>query len=126
VFPCPPSFHGFFNISSISSFEMGIQDKVKYTDFIYTLINYLKAKGVTTYLTHEIHESVNILEFTKFGISFIADNMILLQEKESCFNIKKYLRIVMARACSHELGLREFKIIDQSVLLHDIVDIFKG
>lgn len=102
-------------IDSISSFELGIQDKVKYTDFIFSLTNYFKTLGITAYLTHEIHNSINVSEFTKHGTSFVADNLILLETKEDGLDIKRFIRIVKVRASRHEMRLKEFVIDDKNI-----------
>jgi KaiC/GvpD/RAD55 family RecA-like ATPase len=57
-------------IDSLSSFELGIEDKFRYTNYIWSLTNYLKTLGVTVLLTIEIHHAINVEEFTKHGISF--------------------------------------------------------
>ena len=46
-------------IDSISSFEVGMSDKVKYTDYIWGLTDYFKSQGVTVLLTHEMHDYFN-------------------------------------------------------------------
>jgi circadian clock protein KaiC len=61
-------------------------------------------------MTHELHNSFNITEFTKHGISFVADNLILLETKAEGLDIRRYIRIVKMRSSAHELRLREFVI----------------
>ena len=102
-------------IDSISSFELGVLDKIKYTDYIWSLTNYLKALGVTTLMTHEIHHSIQITELTKHGVSFVADNLILLQYKEEDLEVRRYLRIVKMRSSGHEMDLREYSITGSGI-----------
>ncbi|HEX3037869.1 MAG TPA: ATPase domain-containing protein [Oscillospiraceae bacterium] len=102
-------------IDSISSFELGVEDKIKYTDYIWSLTNFLKASGVTTVMIHEIHESIHVLEMTKHGISFVADNLILLQSKEIGLDMKRYVRIVKCRSSYHEMGLKEYQITKNGI-----------
>jgi circadian clock protein KaiC len=102
-------------IDSISSFELGIVDKVKYTDYMWSLANYLKTQGVTTLMTHEIHHSIEAAGLTKHGISFIADNLILLAFRETGMEFKRYLRIIKSRSSRHDMLLREYRITDQGI-----------
>jgi len=102
-------------IDSISSFELGLLDKVKYTDYIWSLANYLKVLGVTTIMTHEIHQSFQVSELTKHGISFVADTLILLLYKDTELEIKRYLRIVKSRSTHHEMALREYRITSSGI-----------
>jgi len=97
-------------IDSISSFEIGMENKVKYTDYIWGITDYFKTLGVTVLLTHEIQDSANISTLTKRGISFVADNIILLLFMEADFDVKRYIRIVKMRGSQHSTKLSEFRI----------------
>lgn len=102
-------------IDSISSFELGMPDKVKYTDYIWAMTDYFKVQGVSVLLTHEMHDSAMVTELTKHGISFVADNVILLRYLQQGFDIKRYLRVVKMRASKHTNNLREFQISSEGV-----------
>ncbi len=97
-------------IDSISAFEIGMSDKVKYTDYIWALTDYFKARGVSVLLTHEMHNVEKVFELTKHGISYVADNLILLRYLEEGLDLKRYLRVVKMRASSHATMLRELLI----------------
>ena len=102
-------------IDSISSFEIGMSDKVKYTDYIWALTDYFKANRITVLLTHEMRGSLDFSTMTKHGISFVADNLLLLCFKEDGINLKRYLRVVKMRGSRHSTELKEL-IIDKSGL----------
>lgn len=104
-------------IDSISAFEVGISDKVKYTDYIWALCEYFKTVGVSTLLVHEMHDALHITGLTKHGISYIADNIIALQYVEQGFSIKRYLRIVKMRSSSHSTDLRKMEITPKGLAL---------
>ncbi len=99
-------------IDSISSFELGMVDKIKYTNYIFGLTDYFKTQEVSVCLTHEMRNSANVSELTKHGISYVADNLILLKFMESDFELKRYLRIVKMRGSSHSNTITEV-IIDE-------------
>jgi circadian clock protein KaiC len=96
-------------IDSISSFEIGMSDKIKYTDYIWALTDYFKSKGITVLLTHEMHDS-SLSTLTKHGVSFVADNLLLLTFKEDGINLKRYLRVVKMRGSSHSTEQKELAI----------------
>lgn len=102
-------------IDSISSFEIGMSDKVKYTDYIWALTDYFKHNGISVLLTHEMHDSSTLSSLTKHGISFVADNLILLAFKEDGNTLKRYLRVVKMRGSGHSTELKEL-IIDKNGL----------
>ncbi|MTI79734.1 MAG: circadian clock protein KaiC [Firmicutes bacterium] len=97
-------------IDSISSFEIGMHDKVKYSDYIWALTDYFKSQGVSVLLTHELHDSANVTTLTKHGISFVTDNMILLRYAEEGLYVRRYLRIVKMRSSNHSTVMREIII----------------
>ena len=97
-------------IDSISSFEIGMADKVKYTDYIWALADYFKNLGVTLLMTHEMHDNANISVLTKHGISFVADNLILLRYLEELLEVRRFIRIVKMRGSNHSTIARELKI----------------
>jgi circadian clock protein KaiC len=106
-------------IDSISAFEIGIADKVKYTDIIWALTDYFKTCNVSVLLTDELHD-LGINEFTQHGISYVADNIMLLYYSEEGRNIKRYLRIVKMRSSQHATNTRELRIEGNSIILGDI------
>lgn len=109
-------------IDSISSFELGMADKIKYTDAIWALTDYFRMMGVTVYLTHELPEG-NTTELTKHGISYVADNIILLRYIETGFQIKRGLRIVKMRSSKHDTGFHELRIENDTIDLRNIAEI---
>lgn len=97
-------------LDSISSFEIGINDKIKYTNYIWALTDYFKTQGIAIILTHEICNFSNIPKPTTLGISFVADNIILLCYSENGNEVKRYLRIMKMRGSGHSTYLREILI----------------
>lgn len=98
-------------VDSISSFEVGMADKIKYTDYIWSLCDYLKTQGVSILLTHE-SPSNQEAGLTKHGISYICDNLILLQHIQQESTLRRYVRVIKMRGSSHSDALRELLISD--------------
>ncbi|HWP96066.1 MAG TPA: ATPase domain-containing protein [Syntrophomonadaceae bacterium] len=96
-------------VDSISSFEVGMSDKIQYTDHIWSLCDNLKTLGVSILLTHETpYGSISMA--TKHGISYIADNMVSLRYKEEEESLNLSLRIVKMRGSSHSYRPGEVSI----------------
>ena len=89
-----------------------MSDKVKYTDYIWGLTDYFKSHGVSVLLTHEMHDA-SLSALTKHGVSFVADNLLLLAFKEEGKYLNRYLRVVKMRGSGHSTELKEL-IIDQT------------
>lgn len=109
-------------IDSISSFEIGMEDKIKYTDYIWALTDFFKLSGVNVLLTHEMHDSDHVAEITKHGISFVADNLLTLRFQEHGPYLKRYLRVVKMRDSRHKNEMREFWIGPGGVLFEESRD----
>ncbi len=60
--------------------------------------------------THEMHDLGSVSELTKHGISFIADNLIMLCFIERDRELKRYIRIIKMRNSNHSTILHELKI----------------
>jgi len=97
-------------IDSLMDIEIATPDKVRYKDYIYSLVNFFKANGVTSFMTNEIPELFGSLKLTSYGISFISDNVILLRYVEVESAITRALSILKMRGSNHDKDIREFKI----------------
>lgn len=104
---------------SISSFEIGMENKIKYTDYIWRITDYFKTQGVTVLLTHELHQSASVSKLTKHGVSFVADNLILIKLREEGMEVKKYLRVVKMRGSQHSSLLRELRFENNRLVIKE-------
>lgn len=68
-------------------------------------------------LTHEMHDSGSVSELTKHGISFVADNLIMLRFLERDMELKRYIRVIKMRSSNHSTGLYELKMEKGKVLI---------
>lgn len=103
-------------IDSISSFEVGMTDKFKYTDYIWTLCDYMKTLGINIVLTSETPFN-DLNELTKYGISYIADNQIIIRYVERGTAMKRFLQIIKMRGCQHSQEMRDLIISTEGILL---------
>jgi len=107
-------------IDSISAFEIGMADKIQYTDFIWALSDYFKTCGVSLLLTHELHDWSQASEITRHGISYLADNLLLLRFLEHGLDVTRYLRVVKMRGSGHVTKMRELRIGDGGMELCEV------
>lgn len=97
-------------VDSISSFEIGMADKHKYTDYIWALTDWFKSQGVSLMLLNETHDLYANNLLSKHGLSFVADNIILLEYVRLQDRIQRRLAVLKMRGCRHDTALREFVI----------------
>lgn len=113
-------------IDSIKDIEIATPDKVRYKDYIYSLVNYFKMNDVTVMLTNEIPELFGPFSLSEYGISFIADNVFLLRYVELRGKMSRALSIMKIRGSKHNKEIREFKITDNGLAIGKATKTLRG
>lgn len=102
-------------IDSLMDIEIATPDKVRFKDYVYSLVNYFRAKGITTVLTNEIPELFGPLQLSAHGISFISDNVVLLRYVEIGSILRRGISVLKMRGRNHDKSVREFEISDDGL-----------
>jgi circadian clock protein KaiC len=113
-------------IDSLKDIEIATPDKIRYKDYIYSLISELKLRGVTTIVTNEIPELFGPFQLSEFGISFIADNVILLRYVELLGKMSRAINVMKVRGSQHSKEFREFEITSNGARILQPIRAFTG
>jgi circadian clock protein KaiC len=113
-------------IDSINDIEIATPDKVRFKDYIYALTNEFKMRGITTILTNEISELFGTFQLSDYGVSFIADNVILLRYVELSSRIGRALSIMKVRGSQHSKEIRLFEITSQGIRIQGLIKAVTG
>ena len=97
-------------IDSISTYELGMADKERYTDYIWNLVGLFKASGSSLLLTSETRNLFSFPQVSQYGISYMADNIIYLQYQIENLASKRLIGVLKMRGSDHAKELREFVI----------------
>jgi circadian clock protein KaiC len=97
-------------IDSLMDIEIATLDKVRFKDYVYSLVNDLRSRGITSMLTNEIPELFGPLQLSAHGISFISDNVILLRYVEIGSSLRRGISVLKMRGRDHDKAVREFEI----------------
>lgn len=99
-------------INSISGFELAISaaEKEEFHEGLYRLVANLINRGITVLLTTEISDLFGEIHITTSGVSFIADNILLMRYAEIDSALHKVLTIVKMRTSDHDKDLRQYRI----------------
>lgn len=102
-------------IDSVDDFEAGTRrDEDRYFNYVYSLVQWFKNRGITALLTHEMGRMFAAeLTLTGRGVSHIADNVILLRYVPSGAQIRRAITILSARGSGHSNEVREFAIFEE-------------
>lgn len=97
-------------MDSLKDIELATPDKVRYKDYVYSLVNSFRRCGITSMLTSEISEIFGSFIVSEYGISFVADNVILLRYVELSGRIARAMSVLKMRGSDHDKGVREYRI----------------
>jgi len=110
-------------IDSLSDIEIATPDKIRYRDYVYSLVSHFRAQGITSILTTEIPELFGTLQLSSQGISFVSDNVILLRYVEMGSKLTRAISVLKMRGSDHDKSMREFEITADGLR---ILDPFEG
>lgn len=104
-------------IDSLKDLEIATPNKTRYKDYIYSLVNEMKMLGVTVILTNEIIELFGPFTLSEHGVSFIADNVVLLRYVEMAGRMSRAISVIKMRGSQHSKEIHEFEITERGVRL---------
>ncbi len=97
-------------IDSLEELRPGEPDEQKFKEFIYSLTNYARVKGVTQMLIDSLPNSTEILSATESKIAFVMDTIITLRHSEIASQIKSGVAVPKMRGSQHNRDIRRFQI----------------
>ncbi|MCG6860457.1 MAG: hypothetical protein LJE70_04135 [Chromatiaceae bacterium] len=102
-------------IDSLMDIEIATPDKVRFKDYVYSLVSDFRGRGITSMLTNEIPELFGPLQLSAHGISFVSDNVILLRYVEIGSVLRRGISILKMRGHEHDKTVCEFEIAEQGL-----------
>jgi circadian clock protein KaiC len=97
-------------IDSLKDLEIATPDKLRYKDYVYSLVQGFKSQGVSVIMTNEIMELFGPFLLSEYGVSFMADNVILLRYVELAGRMSRALSVMKMRGSQHSKEITEFEI----------------
>ncbi len=96
-------------IDSISAFEAAVPDPSTYQNYLWAITDYFKRSGVTILMTAELASLAGNDPVPK-KVSFVADNILLLEIVQSGPERKHAISVVKMRGSDHDRFARELHI----------------
>jgi circadian clock protein KaiC len=106
-------------IDGLSDLQYATPDPVRFREFIYSLTQRLSRQGVSPMMTSELPELFHVGRLAEFGISHLADNVILLQYLRADTRLRRTVTVLKSRATSNDPALREFDITADGIVLDE-------
>jgi circadian clock protein KaiC len=110
-------------IDSLNDLSAAAVEETRLREFLYSLVQRCAHLGVSLMFTHETVELFRITSLSEFGVSHIADNVILLQHIRDGSEMKRALSVLKARGSTHTAAIRQFEIADDGITLGDLLDL---
>ena len=103
-------------IDSISELQRA-DDSGRFADYLWALVHAIRRDGATAILTSETSAFFGPAFELAHGLSYIADNILLLRYTELESEIRRALVIVKMRDSDHTKSLVEFEITDRGAMV---------
>ena len=113
-------------IDSLKDLEIATPDKLRYKDFVYSMVQGFKSHGVSTIMTNEIVELFGPFLLSEYGVSFIADNVILLRYVELGGRMSRAMNVMKMRGSQHSKEITEFEITADGIQILSPIRAFSG
>jgi circadian clock protein KaiC len=104
-------------IDGLSDLQYASPDPVRFREFIYSLTQRLSRLGVSPIMTSELAELFHVGRLAEYGISHLADNVILLQYLRADTRLRRTVTVLKSRATAHDPDIREFDITSHGIVL---------
>jgi circadian clock protein KaiC len=104
-------------IDSLSDLQYATPDPIRFREFIYSLTQRLSRAGISPILTSEVAELFHVGRLAEYGISHLADNVILLQYLRADTRLLRTVTVLKSRASAHDPEVREFEITSDGIIL---------
>lgn len=106
-------------IDSLTDLKFASPDEVRFREYMYSLVQRFSRQGVSLFMTSELPELFQVSRLSEFGVSHLADNVVLLQYIRDESTVRRALTVLKTRASRHEPEIREFRITPEGIVLGD-------
>jgi circadian clock protein KaiC len=110
-------------VDSLNDLIAAAPDPTRLREFVYSLVQRCARLDVSLMFTYETTELFRITRLSEFGMSHIADNVVLLQHIQSGAEMKRALSVLKTRASRSNNFIREFQITPEGIQLGEPLDL---
>lgn len=104
-------------IDSISGFELGISDRLRFFSNLWRTVDWFRAQGASLYLVSE--QPLRAPVGHPAPLSFLADCILELGYTDNGDGLGRYIRILKARGTAHDLRPRPLAITSHGLVVTD-------
>ncbi len=104
-------------IDSLNGYNQSMPDEHYLGGHMHQLIGYLNRMGVATILVNEVSTLIGDFAATRFGLSYLADTVLIIRYYEYGGSILKAIGTLKKRMSNHEKSLRSFDVTPQGLVV---------
>jgi circadian clock protein KaiC len=97
-------------VDSLNDLESAAADPRRFRDFTYSLVQDMAVRGVSLFMTSEIRTFFGSSYQSEYGVSHMADNVILLHYLREDSQVKRAIIALKTRGSDHDAAIRQFTI----------------
>ena len=102
-------------LDSLTSLALGVSSERRFKELVYSITKHFRALGVTFNLNMEIAELLGSAQLSGQGISFAADNVILLKYVEQDGRLDRGISVLKARGVRHATDVHRMFVKERGV-----------
>jgi circadian clock protein KaiC len=107
-------------IDSLNDLEASAPDANRFREFMYSFVQTMSTKGISTYMTSEVKNLFSTSVLTEFGSSHMSDNVVLIPYVRQQSENKRAISIVKTRGSEHDQRIRQFGITSEGIQIGDV------
>lgn len=113
-------------VDSLRGYNLAMEGFGNLVAHMQNFINYCRNQNVTVFLVNELENITGDVRITDVGVSYMADNVVMLRYAEHGGRLIKVISCLKKRLSDFEPELREFKITGNGILVGERLDFLHG
>jgi circadian clock protein KaiC len=104
-------------IDSLGDLRIAAGTEVRLREYMYSLLQRFARANISVIITQEVPDLFGVSRLSEYGISHLADNVILLQFLRGDSQIKRALTVLKTRGSAHQQDIRQYDITSDGITL---------
>jgi circadian clock protein KaiC len=104
-------------VDSIDDLLVAAGDTLRFREYMYSLVQGCARLQVSLLMTHEVAQLFDLVQLSEFGVSHLADNVVLLQYVRAGDELRRAITVLKTRASAHEPLRHQFRIGEGGICL---------
>ncbi len=113
-------------VDSLRGYNMAMGEFGNLVANLQNILNYIRRKRGTFFLINEMQEIMGDLRISEEGVSYLADNVLMIRYAEYSGEIIKVIACLKKRHGNFQPDLREFKITEKGLLVGEKLTRLRG